>query len=68
MSHASAKTRVDVRILDPRITDREAGRDQLGGAGRENQRRVDAGAQVAPGSTCAPASTRRWFSRPAPPS
>ena len=50
MSHASAKTRVDVRILDPRITDRLPAYATSGSAGLDLRACIDAPLVLAPGA------------------
>ena len=51
MSDASLKTRVDVRILDPRITDRLPAYATSGSAGLDLRACLDAPLQLAPGET-----------------
>ena len=51
MSHASAKTRVDVRILDPRITDRLPAYATSGSAGLDLRACIDAPLVLEPGQT-----------------
>ena len=67
MSDAGARTRVDVRILDPRIADRLPSYATSGSAGLDLRACIDAPLVLAPGASTSGASMQARRSRPALP-